>query len=437
MRRRTTLIAALGCALAVASCDTSEPEPEYFTTVEYFVDSNQKAALVAEIASATTRIDAALTTLEDTEIANALVAAKNRGVTVRVAADEDFSGSSGMEALEAADIPVTYGDGSMLYLPEPTIGGIIDDCGQTGNLVVCPPLDDHDNVPLGAMYRPGSSNLQSHNFFIIDKRTVWTFVQPFDGSSGPNFGYRAESERMREVFVREFNQLFSGVFATTLDVYNGPVKSMPQNNPDFNAQSYLTDKGELEVRFNPQDRLTKVIIDDTYRAEAAVYIVTDNLAEDYLIDALRYKATARRPDSDSPAFDVRIIVNDAAQSDITRDDLEEIGNVRYAPEGIDRLPTIAIYDAVATEDGDQKPRRVHVASQPLWRSSPFDILRPGDNSFCPSSLTADCIVVHPADYFVDGHMWSLVEYRGQIGEVEDINRMKRWFDDLWSQSREP
>ena len=37
---------------------------------------------------------------------------------------------------------------------------------------------------------------------------------------------------------------------------------------------------------------------------------------------------------------------------------------------------------------------------------------------------ADCIVIHPADYFVDGNMWTLQEYRGQIHEVAQIDHIK-------------
>lgn len=439
MMRRVLFICLIAATLG-ACRKNGEPVPEYFTDVEYLVnDGDAKARLIAEIEDSTERVDVAVTRLTDTEIANAIVKAKNNGARVRVAADADFSGDEGLKILEDADIDVKYGDGELNYLPEPTLASLVDDCGLKDGLVRCPAPANADEVPPGTMHRPGSFNLMSHNFFLLETRTIWNFTRPFAGQSGPTLGYRAESELMREVFLREFNQLHGGVFSTTLDVYNGPVKSGPQNNPDFNAKSYLTDRGELELRFNPQDRLTKTIIDDAYRARASVYIMTDNLAEDFLVDALRYKKNATRPGSDDPAFEVRVIVNGARQSDFTRDRLENLGIVRYAPARMDRLPTIAIYDAAPDADGDDRPRRVHVASQPLWRAGPFDVFRPDpQNELCPPTMdNVDCIVVHPADYFVDGNMWSLLEYRGQIHEVEEIDRMVQFFNTVWEDSEAP
>jgi hypothetical protein len=215
------------------------------------------------------------------------------------------------------------------------------------------------------------------------------------------------------------------------------VKSSPQENPDFNAKSYLTDRGELELRFNPQDRLTKTIIDDTYRARASVYIVTDSLGEEFLIDALNYKKNAKRPGGDA-AFEVREIVNSAEQSLFAKDQLEATGLVRYAPADMESLPTLAIFDALPDVNGNDRPRRVHVSSQPLWRAAPFDIIRnDGSSSYCNPQGASDCIVIHPADYFVDGNMWSLLEYRGQIHEVAEIDVMEQFFDKLWEASEAP
>lgn len=435
----------LACALLLLGSCNKEPAGEYFTQIEYFIDGDEKARLVAELGSATTRVDAAITRLTDIEVADALIRAKDRGAVVRVAADRDFAGDAGLERLEEAGIEIVYGDGELFYLPDPNIAGVVSSpCGFIGGVVRCPAPDGAEDLenyagdePVGAIYRPGSFNLMSHNFFIVDVRTVWNFTTPFDGSDAPQFGFRAESERMREVMDREFTQLFGGVFATTLDVYNGPVKSSPQQNPDFNAKSYLTDRGELELRFNPQDRVTKTIIDDTYRARASVWLVTDTIGEDFLIRALNYKADARRPGDNSDAFDVRVIVNPNGQSPFTRAELEATGVVRFAPSDIDVLPTIAIFDAVEDADGDERPRRVHVSSQPLWRAGPFNIIRNNTSEFCPPDLEDDCVVVHPADYFVDGNMWSLLEYRGQVHEIEEIDRFEQWFNTLWDQSEAP
>lgn len=437
---------ALFLTLVVFASCNKEPAGEYFTEIQYYVnDDSVRERLTREIANAETRVDIAFTRLTDTSIADAIIKARDNGAEVRVVFDRDYMSDDGVQRIMEAGITPVFGDGELLYLPDPNIAGIVDSpCGRIGGVVRCPaPADSEDlrnyagEEPAGAMYRPGSFNLMSHNFAIIDVRTVWNLMRPLDDQTGPTIAYRAESERMREVMEREYNQLHANVFATTLDVYNGPVKSTPQENPDFNAKSYLTDRGELELRFNPQDRLTKTIIDDTYRAHSSVWIVTDTLGEDFLIDAINYKARAKRAGSNNNAFDVRVIVNRDVQSPFTQEALEATGVVRYAPSNIDTLPTVALFDSRPDADGEDRPRRVHVASQPIWRAGPFDIIREGSSQFCPDSTNSDCVIIHPADYFVDGNMWSLLEYRGQIHEVAEIDRFESWFTQLWDASEAP
>lgn len=443
---RRCLLPVLVLMLTAASSCNKEPAAEYFASIEYFVDDDSvRERVMREIRNAETRVDFATTRLTDATIAEALIAARDNGARVRVVADRDFRSDSGFQQLETAGIVPTYGDGELLYLPEPNVAGIVDaPCGLIDGVVYCPPPPGSQPLqnyageePAGAMFRPGSFNLMSHNFAVIDKRTVWNMMRPFDDSNGPMFAYRAESERMREVVDREFTQLYGGVFSTDLDVYNGPNKSGAQQNPDFNAKSYLTDRGELELRFNPQDRLTKTIIDDTYRAKSSVWIVSDTISEAFLIDALNYKAQAQRPGASAPAFDVRVIVNRSAQSDFTRAALEATGVVRYAPADLDNVPTVALYDMLPDSRDTLVPRRVHVATQPIWRAGPFDVVREGTSPRCPSGTNSDCVVVHPADYFIDGNMWSLLEYRGQIHQVAEIDRFEDWFTALWQASEAP
>lgn len=423
MKLKTRALAVLAALAASSfSCDNGEPPADaYFSTIELWVDDDSaRSLLVADLSSATSRIDLAVTNLVDMDIANAVIAARDRGATVRVVGDADSRNDQGFEALEDAGIQVVFGDGDLYYLPEPTLASLVDDCGRVDDVVRCPKPANGEDVPEGAMYRPGDFNLMAHNFAIVDKRTIWNFAGAFDGSDMPVVAFRSRSERMREVFVREFNQLHANVFATTLDVYNGPVKSLGQSNPDFNSASYLTDQGELELRFNPQDRVTKTFIDEIYRARGSVWLMTDNLAEDFVIDALKYKARH---------FDVRVIVNQSQQSEQTRAAVEDLGSaVRYAPTRFDHIPTIALYDALADRNGDGHPRRVHITAQPMWRGGPFRVL---------TAEPDDIVEVFPADYFVDGNMWSFMEYRGQVGEIETIDRVENFFESVWNESTSP
>jgi hypothetical protein len=190
--RNRLLILTLGLAL-LGSCN-KEPAGEYFTEIQYFVDDDDaKARLVAELGSATSRVDVAVTRLTDTEIANAIVRAQDRGAKVRVVADADYSNDPGIQILRDANIEPVFGDGELFYLPEPNVAGIVNSCGLKDGVVRCPEPADAEPVPEGAMYRPGSFNTMAHNFFVVDVRTVWSFTRPFDGKSGPRIGYRAES----------------------------------------------------------------------------------------------------------------------------------------------------------------------------------------------------------------------------------------------------
>ena len=268
------------------------------------------------------------------------------------------------------------------------------------------------------MYRPGSFNIMSHNFILTGKRTVWNFANSaFGASDGPMVGYRIESERMWEVFEREQRQLFGNVFATTVDVYNGPVKSSQQTNPDFNSESYLSEFGEFFTFFSPQDRVVKKVIDETYRARASVWIMSDTLSEDALIKALAYK---------EKYFDVRVITREESQSPgVNFGDIP----VRYAPASAEKLPTVVIIDSEPDREGDKRPRKVMVASHPLFRTGPFRVF------FGPAVQQMDDIIeIYPSDYYVDGNLWGLREYRGQLHEVKAIDEFVSYFDTLWSQS---
>lgn len=414
---------ALILVIAFATaCDTSAPEPEYFTKVELFLDLEEgiPGGRIIDDIDKSDRVYAAFERLETPELADALIRAHDRGADVKIVGDEDAQSDVGFQALLDADVPVTFGNGELAYLPDPTLNSIVDNCGQLAEKVRCPPPQGSEPVPAGLMYRPGSYNVMSHSFLLTGKTTVWNFANSaFGATDGPMVGYRIESERMWEVFEREHRQLFGGVFATTLDVYNGPVKSAQQSNPDFNSESYLSELGEFQTFFSPQDRVTKKIIDESYRARASVWIITDNMAEDALAKALQYK---------QEYFDVKVITNRAAQA--SELDWQDIPH-RFAPDSIDKLPTVVVIDGVEDREGDRRPRRVMVSSYPIYKTGPFRIF------FGPPVIQDDIIEIYPSDYFIDGNLWGLIEYRGQVWDVKEIDQFVDQFETLWSQSEAP
>lgn len=402
MLRTISIFLAMGLMAMSVSCDKSEPAyPSLLVTkTDFFIDDREgeaRAQLLNEIRGADEFVDVAVMRLTDTVLAEALVAAAESGVRVRVVSDDTFRSDEGFEILDEAGIDVTFGDGELRYLPEPNISQLLNRCGlnSDGTRVVCPSPDPFQPESDGVMVRPSSFNLMSHNFALIDHRVVWNFSAPIEQTS-ITFAFRIDNESAWEAYWREFNQMHVGVFSTNLDVYNGPVKSSGQWSP-----VYITEHGEMMMRFGPQDRIVKTVIDDIYKARHSIWIASDSIEEEFLIDALEYKINARI--DGEPAFDVRILLNDSGQEPANRGRLEDLG-ARFV-ENIEYLPTMAVIDARSDE------RRIgHVASHPLYRTGPFRIITAEPN---------DDVEIFRSDYFSDGVMWSMTAYPGQENPVLD------------------
>ncbi len=416
----------------LGSCDTSAPEPQFLTKVDIFLSQKEDVPikqLQKDIAESD-KILGAFHDMDVPQLADFLIAAKKRGAIVRIVGDEDSKDQVGFQKLLDADIEVTFGDGAFSYLPDPNLGNILEDCGvKDENLVRCPmnPANDVAVPEKRVMYRPGSTNIMSHNFLLTKKTVVWNLSRGASSDvDGPLVGYRIDSEQMYEVFEREQRQLFGGAFATTLDVYNGPTKSTQQNNPSFNAESYLSNAGEFKTMFNPQQRLVKKVIDEAYRSKASVWIITDNMADDVLLDALRYK---------DKYFDVRVITNAASQTPKVFEAKDSF--VRKAPASIGYLPTIVIIDSELDREKERRPRQVMVLSHPLHKAGAFRIRGPrnpgGD----------DRVEIYTSDYFIDGNLWGLSEYNSQVddrsedespGRIKEIDQFVSFFNVLWKKS---
>jgi hypothetical protein len=103
--------------LALLSCAEAPPMSEAFHQVDLSVTDADavSAAFVAAIDGAEEHVQALIPTLTDEAIAAALVEAHERGVLVEVATDVDVAADPGFATLEAAGVPVTYGDGAVSY----------------------------------------------------------------------------------------------------------------------------------------------------------------------------------------------------------------------------------------------------------------------------------------------------------------------------------
>ncbi len=361
--------------------------------------SELAGGLVVAIQRAETSVDLAFESLDyvsdsgpDSEsVADAMIAAAERGVRVRAVGDADRAGDAGFVRLVEAGIPVTFGDEGVIWSPQP--GTDVD--------------------------RPGDDNRMTHNFLIVDETRVYNFTAGLTATGAGQVGFEARSIDLARDFTDEFQQLFGGVFANTPSAYDGPVKSTtdarlvyPGNIADFG------------VAFGPQERLIKQMIDEVYSARASVWVITEEFTNRYLADALRYKAQA--------GFDVRVIIGfesaedsssdyDALNSNLAAVDTGAFASatgvepVADTKKGANVGLTMIVIDALASPvDGDRYERRVMVSSQPILAAVPW-------NSANGTS--------RPADAFSDSNMWTIRNVPGGVDEAGDD--LVRVFETEW------
>lgn len=410
----TVCLSGIGCTSNEAPTVSETFNKAEFYSAEPVESNSYRNQLIADILGAQDSIDIAVSRLENTEVADALVTAHNRGVNVRVVSDWDsWAGGvdpdAGLKVLEDEDVLPVYGDGELLYLPEPTLASILGDCRERPEqqFRMCSRAQDSSQ---GAMLRPGEFNLMSHNFAVIDEFTVWNFP-PLVSSDLPWMGWRIDSSLLAYDFGTEFQQMHGGVFSTTLDVYNGPIKSTTNANVQ-----YFTDKGRLKVWFNPQQRLMKALIDQVYKAQASVWVMSDNLSNPRLLNALEYKA--------NNGFDVRIMVHPEHQA--TGESLNRLDalDVRMAPDALDHLPTLVVIDQSEDRNARKRPREVISLSHPLWHASPYEVV---------PSKPVDLVHIYPSDLFVDGNMWQLSESGATVHQDSEIDRYVDGWLKIWQQ----
>src|SRR5215217_3800345 len=111
-------VITLGPGPASISGGQAGPVRVYFTTPDRPpADAEIVKALVGYIAAAKQSIDVAAFELDNRAITDALVAAVNRGVKVRLVTETDYVHESGVTALQAAGVPVVDDrrDGALMH----------------------------------------------------------------------------------------------------------------------------------------------------------------------------------------------------------------------------------------------------------------------------------------------------------------------------------
>jgi phosphatidylserine/phosphatidylglycerophosphate/cardiolipin synthase-like enzyme len=196
--------------------------------------------LLDRLNAATTSIDASIYSLNRVSIRNALIDAHNRGVTVRVVADDDAYDESSykphFQALEAAGIPLV--------------------------------LDNR-------------SSLMHNKFFVIDDFVVWsgsTNITDTGFTYNHNNSLVFTSTQLADIFTTEFEEMFSGSFST--------AKS-------DNTTHTLTYAGHpLELYFSPTDGALSELIGEVNAADESIYFSVFFFTDDSLRDAIMARKQA-------------------------------------------------------------------------------------------------------------------------------------------------
>ncbi|MCB9506637.1 MAG: hypothetical protein H6697_03095 [Myxococcales bacterium] len=301
-----------------------------------------------------------------TDLADALVAAQGRGVDVRVVGDADVREQAGFarlaELLQAVDgqKPLRFGDGAMVYNP---------------------------NLELVA--RPGEHSLMTENFIVVDERRVLTVTGGFGPSDVYQAGLRATSSYMGRDFADEFSQMYAGIFASTVDGFSSPLKSITDNRETYDSLS-----GRAGVAFGPQERLVKRLIDEIYAARSSIFVVAEALSSTELAAALRYKAEA--------GFEVSVVVSDdGVDAPYSRfADLErafaDLDNARIGRVAGVRFSGVLVDGSASPIDGRTYERIAMFTTHPLLPST--------------ATVTGSTTTSRAADAFTDATLFSVIRH---------------------------
>ena len=191
--------------------------------------------LVERLGAATARVDAALYDLDAAPVADALIAAHNRGVQVRIVTETDNMDDSEIGRLREVGIPIS---------------------------------DDED---------PGS--LMHHKFIVIDERYVWTgsYNTTYNGAYRNNNNViLIDSVPMAYNFTQEFRELF-------LDAQVGKPSGAFVAYPKVT----LSDGTQIFTYFSPQRDTIPPLLKEIRSAEKAIHFMAFSFTHDALGDAMR------------------------------------------------------------------------------------------------------------------------------------------------------
>ncbi|MFN8576516.1 MAG: phospholipase D-like domain-containing protein [Candidatus Sericytochromatia bacterium] len=196
-------------------------------------EENIDAKLVEKLSKAQKTVDCALYELDSIVIADALIAAKNRGVQVRIVTDTDYILNEAVKKVIAQGIPVVEDNRSAIM---------------------------HDK------------------FIIIDSEYVWTGsfnTTDNDAGRNNNNAIMIKSKELSENYTTEFKEMF-------IDKKFGPTSPAYIPYPNIS----MPDGTELVTLFSPENDADKFIIQEINNAKKSIHFMAFSFTHDKIGDAM-------------------------------------------------------------------------------------------------------------------------------------------------------
>ena len=191
--------------------------------------------LVTRLATAASRIDAALYHLNSAPIADALIEAHRRGVLVRVVTETDYVKETAVKRLQDVDIPV------------------VDEDGREGSM--------------------------HHKFIVIDERYVWTgsYNTTYNGAYRNNNNVIfIDSVPLAYNFTQEFRELFLQMRA---EKSSGALVVYPE--------VVLSDGTQVSTYFSPENDLISLLLKEIGSAKKSIHFMAFSFTQDALSSAMQ------------------------------------------------------------------------------------------------------------------------------------------------------
>lgn len=387
--------------LAWMGCAAPDPA-EGFINVEQFIDAdgpttNARYIELANSAESTLRV--ALNTIEDEDLANAIVDAYDRGVDVRVVTDFDNAEAPGVLVMAERGFECLGGDEALL-------------ARANGEGAPCTLADDGteyfdfaNNLPITV---PSTSIHMTHHFAVADRVNFIRSNKAGDLGNGMRLTLVGRGEDLGDDLTWEHQQLFGGTDASTLTAFSSMAKSITDNRWMYPTQTPVV----MEMWMGPQERVIKRIIDSVYRARANVYVLTDDFVDPNLARALEAKA--------ADGFDVRVVVGPrfgTIRPEFSRTfrDQDNIVKYRITDDALDHVPTVVLVDSTVDRAGIQQMAQGYVLTHDMVPT----------NRYFGSGASLQ--ILSACDQLMDGNLVAFDDFQHnadspstEIGQIFDV-----------------